>query len=83
MVIKSKKDRKHQAPEGCKLIVHVITQETSNHNLQTVLEVYNTVTDAYNPGKGLAFIIFTRPAEANAAMETALDNEKVKEDPQG
>ena len=79
MVVESKEDKRHQAPKGCKLFVRIVTQETSNHNLQAVFEVYGTVTDAYNPGKGLAFVTFTKPAEANAAMETALDNEKVKD----
>ena len=36
MVIKSKEDKRHQALEGCKLFAHVVTQKTSNHNLQAV-----------------------------------------------
>ena len=94
MVVEINEDKRQQVPEGSKLFVHVITQETANHDLQAVVQVYGTVTDAYNPGKGLAFVIFTKPAEAYAAMEAlegqecsentvnmeiALDNEKVKD----
>ena len=39
MVIDSKKDKRHQAPENCKLIGHVLTQETSNHDRQAVFEL--------------------------------------------
>ena len=52
-------------------------QEISNHDLHAVFEVDNTVTDVYNTGKELSFVTFTKPAEANAAMETTLDNERM------
>ena len=59
MAVESKEDKRHQVPKGCKLFVHVVIQETSNHDLQAVFEVYGTVTDAYNQGKGLASVTFT------------------------
>ena len=46
--------QRNQVPVGRKLFGHVVTEETSNLNLQAVFEVYNTVTNAYNTGKGLA-----------------------------
>lgn len=61
--------KRQEAPEGCKLFVHGITQETDNHSLQTAFEAHGTVTDAYNPGKGFAFVTFSKPAEAKKAME--------------
>ena len=39
-------------------------------------EEYGTVTDAYNPGKGFAFVTFSKPSEATAAME-ALEGQEV------
>ena len=44
--------RRQEAPEGCKLIVHGITQETDNYSLKTVFEAHGTITDAYNPRGG-------------------------------
>eukprot|EP00091_Calanus_sinicus_P021639 TRINITY_DN6505_c0_g1_i1.p1 TRINITY_DN6505_c0_g1~~TRINITY_DN6505_c0_g1_i1.p1 ORF type:complete len:266 (-),score=76.46 TRINITY_DN6505_c0_g1_i1:151-948(-) len=61
--------KRQEAPEGCKLFVHGITQETDNSSLQAAFEAHGTVTDAYNPGKGFAFVTFSKPAEAKAAME--------------
>merc|ERR1712021_90119 len=58
-----------QPAEGCKLFVYGVTQETANSDLQAAFEKFGTVTDAYNPGKGFAFIAFTSPGEAQAAME--------------
>eukprot|EP00092_Neocalanus_flemingeri_P020733 GFUD01022468.1.p1 GENE.GFUD01022468.1~~GFUD01022468.1.p1 ORF type:complete len:727 (-),score=304.86 GFUD01022468.1:132-2312(-) len=61
--------KRQEAPEGCKLFVHGITQETDNPSLQAAFEVHGNVTDAYNPGKGFAFVTYSKPAEAKAAME--------------
>ena len=61
--------KRQEAPEGCKLFVHGITQETDNATLQAAFEAHGTVLDAYNPGKGFAFVTFSKPAEAKAAME--------------
>merc|ERR1712106_1161469 len=68
--------KRQEAPEGCKLFVHGITQETDNSTLQTAFEAHGTVLDAYNPGKGFAFVTFSKPAEAKAAME-ALEGTEV------
>merc|ERR1719153_1755758 len=68
--------KRQQAPEGCKLFVHGVTQETKNMDLQAAFEEYGTVTDTYNPGKGFAFVTFSKQAEANAAME-ALEGQEV------
>jgi len=65
-----------EAPMGCKLFVHGVTQETANADLQAAFEEYGTVTDAYNPGKGFAFVTFSKAAEATAAME-ALEGQEV------
>merc|ERR1711892_864380 len=50
--------------------------ETDNSTLQTAFEAHGTVLDAYNPGKGFAFVTFSKPAEAKAAME-ALEGTEV------
>jgi len=60
--------KRQEAPEGCKLFVHGITQETDNYSLKTAFEAHGTVTDAYNPGKGFAFVTYSKPAEAQAAI---------------
>merc|ERR1719447_955299 len=68
--------KRQQAADGCKLFVHGVTQETNNADLQAAFEAHGTVTDAYNPGKGFAFVTFSKPSEATAAME-AFDNQEV------
>merc|ERR1719219_790952 len=68
--------KRQQAADGCKLFVHGVTQETNNSDLQAAFEAHGTVTDAYNPGKGFAFVTFSKASEATAAME-AFDNQEV------
>jgi len=68
--------KRQQAADGCKLFVHGVTQEINNADLQAAFEAHGTVTDAYNPGKGFAFVTFSKASEATAAME-ALDNQEV------
>merc|ERR1719219_830418 len=68
--------KRQQAADGCKLFVHGVTQETNNADLQAAFEAHGTVTDAYNPGKGFAFVTFSKASEATAAME-AFDNQEV------
>jgi len=60
--------KRQEAAPGCKLFVHGITQETDNSSLQSAFEAHGTVMDAYNPGKGFAFVTFSKSSEANAAM---------------
>jgi len=60
--------KRQEAPEGCKLFVHGITQETDNYSLKEAFEAHGTVTDAYNPGKGFAFVTYSKPSEAQAAI---------------
>jgi len=60
---------RQQAAEGCKLFVHGVTQETPNADLQAAFEKYGTVIDAYNPGKGFAYVTFSNATEAKAARE--------------
>ena len=51
-------------------------QETTTGDLQEVFEEFGTVTDAFNPGRGFAFITFSKAADATAAME-ALEGQEV------
>ena len=55
--------------EGAKLFVHNVSEETSQDDLRYAFESHGTVTDAYNPGKGFAFIQYSSPAEADAAIK--------------
>merc|ERR1719472_231523 len=55
--------------EGAKLFVHNVSEETSQEDLRGAFENHGTVTDAYNPGKGFAFITFSSPDEAQAAIK--------------
>merc|ERR1719203_1789728 len=55
--------------EGAKLFVHNVSEETSQEDLRYAFESHGTVTDAYNPGKGFAFIQYSSPAEAEAAIK--------------
>ena len=55
--------------EGAKLFVHNVSEETSQEDLRYAFESHGTVTDAYNPGKGFAFIAYSSPDEAQAAIK--------------
>ena len=70
------KGGRQEPAEGCKLFVHGIQQEVMNNDLQSAFAEYGTVTDAFNPGKGFAFVTFSTPKEAKAAME-ALEGTEV------
>ena len=54
--------------EGTKLFVHNVSEETSQDDLRSAFESNGTVTDAYNTGKGFAFITYSSPDEAQAAI---------------
>lgn len=54
--------------EGTKLFVHNVSEDTSQDDLRSAFESHGTVTDAYNPGKGFAFITYSSPDEAQAAI---------------
>ena len=55
--------------EGAKLFVHNVSEETSQDDLRSAFESNGTVTDAYNTGKGFAFITYSSPDEAQAAIK--------------
>ena len=55
--------------EGTKLFVHNVSGETSQDDLRSAFESSGTVTDAYNTGKGFAFITYSSPDEAQAAIK--------------
>ena len=55
--------------EGAKLFVHNVSEETSQDDLRYAFESHGTVVDAYNPGKGFAFIQYSSPDEAQAAIK--------------
>jgi len=62
--------------EGLELFVHGIKQEVGNDELKEAFDKFGTVTDAYNPGNGFAFVTYSSAEEASAAME-ALDGKEV------
>ena len=62
--------------EGAKLFVHNVSEDTSQEDLRGAFENHGTVTDAYNPGKGFAFVTFSSPDEAQAAIK-AMDGSEV------
>merc|ERR1712227_787308 len=54
--------------EGAKLFVHNVSEETSQDELRKAFAKHGTITDAYNPGKGFAFVTYSSPDEAQAAI---------------
>ena len=57
-----------QDVDGTKLFVHNVSEETSQDELKKAFGKHGSVTDAYNPGKGFAFITYSSPDEAQAAI---------------
>merc|ERR1712029_1016281 len=57
------------APEDCKLFVYGVSIRTAKEELQAEVEKFGQVLDAYNSGKGYAFITFQAKDEADAAKE--------------
>eukprot|EP00092_Neocalanus_flemingeri_P006226 GFUD01006700.1.p1 GENE.GFUD01006700.1~~GFUD01006700.1.p1 ORF type:complete len:336 (-),score=121.16 GFUD01006700.1:887-1894(-) len=55
--------------EGCKLFVYGVGTQTEKEDLQTEFEIFGNVTDAYNSGKGYAFITYETKEEAEQAKE--------------
>eukprot|EP00092_Neocalanus_flemingeri_P107562 GFUD01138056.1.p1 GENE.GFUD01138056.1~~GFUD01138056.1.p1 ORF type:complete len:392 (-),score=136.30 GFUD01138056.1:36-1211(-) len=62
--------------DGCKLFVHGVKQETGNDELKEAFAKFGKVIDAFNPGKGFAFVTFSSPEEATAGAE-ALNGKEV------
>jgi len=54
--------------EGAKLFVHNVSEETSQDELKKAFGKHGNITDAYNPGKGFAFVTYSSPDEAQAAI---------------
>merc|ERR1712210_2981 len=67
---------RRQEVEGAKLFVHNVSEETPTDDLYEAFGKHGTVTDAYNPGRGFAFITFASAAEANTAIE-AMEGQEV------
>jgi len=55
--------------EGCTLFVNGVKQNTLNSSLEEVFAKFGNVTKALNTQKGYAFVTFSSPEEASAAME--------------
>jgi len=66
--IKSKKSKKEKK-EGVRVFVNNVSEDTSQDDLKKAFGEYGSVTDAYNPGKGFAFVNFSTEDEANVAIE--------------
>ena len=53
-----------------------MSEETSQEELWDAFGKHGTVTDAFNPGRGFAFITYSTPDEAQKAI-AALDGKEV------
>merc|ERR1711910_9730 len=62
--------------EGAKLFVHNVTEDTAQDDLWNAFAEHGTVTDAYNPGRGFAFVTFATAEDAQKAMN-ALEGQEV------
>merc|ERR1712233_45400 len=65
-----------QEIEGAKLFVHNVSEDTAQEDLWNAFAEYGTVTDAYNPGRGFAFVTFASAEDAQKAMN-ALEGQEV------
>lgn len=64
------------APEDCKLFVYGVSIRTPKEELQAEFEKFGEVLDAYNSGKGYAFITYQSKQEAEDARD-ALNGQTV------
>ena len=67
--------KRSKAPDGCKLFVRNVGVKTSEEDLRAAFAVHGTVTDAFNPGKGFAFVTFGSSEDALKAI--ALNGKKI------
>lgn len=58
-----------QTEDGCKLFVHGVKQDVTEESLSEAFGQYGKVQNAFNPGKGFAFVTFASAVEASAAVE--------------
>ena len=61
--------------EGAKLFVHNVSEETAADDLKKAFGKHGTITDAYNPRRGYAFVTFSTPDEAQAAIRLVLSSD--------
>jgi len=61
--------RNNAEEQGLKLFVHGVGEEVSSDTLMNAFGKHGTVTDAYNSGRGFAFITYSTTAEATGAIE--------------
>ena len=54
--------------DGCKLFVYGVGENVSREEMEQEFGRCGSVTDAYNTGKGYAFITMSSPSEAQAAV---------------
>ena len=68
--------KKKKALASVRLFVNNVSENTSQDDLKAAFSAHGTVTDAYNPGKGFAFVNFATADEAQAAID-ALSGQEV------
>jgi len=56
--------------EGCRLFVYGISENVQRDEMEDEFSRCGTVTDAYNTGKGYAFITFSSPTEAEDCLKS-------------
>eukprot|EP00092_Neocalanus_flemingeri_P026239 GFUD01028440.1.p1 GENE.GFUD01028440.1~~GFUD01028440.1.p1 ORF type:complete len:386 (-),score=125.17 GFUD01028440.1:24-1181(-) len=71
-----KKSKKREVLESFRLFVNNVSEGTTQDDLKLAFAAHGTVTDAYNPGKGFAFVNFASADEAQAAID-ALNGKEV------
>ena len=54
--------------DGCRLFVYGVSEDVQRQELEDEFGQCGRVTDAYNTGKGYAFITYNSPGEANQAV---------------
>jgi len=54
---------------GCKLFVYGVSESVSREELEQEFGKCGSVTDAYNPGKGYAFVTYSSTDEADRAVK--------------
>lgn len=77
ITMSTREERQSAEEKGLKLFVHGVGEDVSSTTLEDAFGRHGTVTDAYNSGRGFAFVTYSTSEEANGAIE-AMEGQEIE-----